>query len=118
MQLDSVQIGAEDLDAACAAYALLFGAHPLDVGNRARRFQLSRGAIEIEPGEAGVHSIRFTTAHGDDVAQWPTTRAAYYGLHVRIEPAPQVSGPFVPRPDAPEAIDHVVVQSPDLDRAI
>src|SRR5262249_3427923 len=60
----------------------------------------------------------FAPVAGDPPPAWPTTREGYNGLQVRIEPTPTLSQPFIARTDAPDAIDHVVVQCPDLERAI
>jgi catechol 2,3-dioxygenase-like lactoylglutathione lyase family enzyme len=100
VELDSVQIGAPDP----AAYALLLGVEAVRLDGDVQRFQLERGAVEIEPGEPGLHSIRFTGA---------PVGAAFHGLPVLISR---------PRAGASTttgvAIDHVVVQTADAERAI
>jgi len=104
VELDSVQIGAPDP----AAYALLLGVEAVRLDGGGHRFQLERGAVEIGPGEPGLHSIRFT---GDPVDGW--TGAAFHGLRVLTSPPRAgASGP----PGV--AIDHVVVQTTDAERAI
>jgi len=107
VELDSVQIGAADVDAASAAYALLLGFAPARLDGGVRRFQLARGAVELEPGEAGIRSVRFV---GEGPADWP---AAFNGLAVRLGTRPDV-----PPPPDDVAIDHIVVQTTDADRAI
>jgi len=102
-----VQIGASDLEDATAAYALLLSVEPRR-RDGVRRFQLERGAVEIEPGEPGLHSIRFVGSPG---AGWPES---FDGLRVVTAPAMEAVG----APDAGIAIDHVVVQTPDPERAI
>jgi len=107
MELDSVQIGTADVEQATAAYTLLLGVEPLRLAGDVRRFQLGRGAVELQPAEPGVRSIRFS---GERPADWPD---AFHGLAVelaaRAEPPPAAETP---------AIDHVVVHTADADRAI
>jgi catechol 2,3-dioxygenase-like lactoylglutathione lyase family enzyme len=108
MELDSAQIGADDVAAAARDYGLLLGVEPVARG-AALRFQLGRGAVEIEPGAPGLDAIRFT-------AGTPLPPAAFHGIEVRVE-AP--AGPSPPAVAAPVlAIDHIVVQTPDAERAI
>src|SRR5262249_23315428 len=79
------------------------------------RFAFERGAIELIPAEPGVRSLRFTREASDET--WPSGSEAYNGIPVLLDgeaDAPVLS----PSPDIPHAIDHVVVQSPDLDRAV
>ena len=102
-----MQIGAADVDAAAAAYALLLGFPPARLDGGVRRFQLARGAVELEAGEPGIRSVRFT---GEPAADWPDD---FHGLVVR-----HGTRPDVPAPSTDVAIDHVVVQTPDADRAI
>jgi catechol 2,3-dioxygenase-like lactoylglutathione lyase family enzyme len=115
VRLDSVQIGVADIEEASAAYALLLGVESIRLPENRRRLQLARGAVELEAGEPGVHSIRFVTEAADE--RPPAPAGGYNGLRVLA------SDPFeVPPPaalaDAAEAIDHVVVRTPDPDRAI
>jgi catechol 2,3-dioxygenase-like lactoylglutathione lyase family enzyme len=117
LQLDSVQIGVADLDGAARAYALLLGVAPIDFPHGVRRFQLGRGAVELEAGDPGVHSIRFICAPGVRTTRWPTGREAYYGLAVVVEEAEPAASSSFPI-DAADAIDHVVVRTPNPDRAI
>ena len=104
MELDSVQIGAPDL----AAYALLLGIDAIRLDGDVQRFQLERGAVEIEPGEPGLRSIRFT---GSPVDGWIC--ASFHGLPVLT--SPPCAGAST---TASAAIDHVVVQTVDVERAI
>ena len=106
MELDSVQIGAADVETAAAAYRLLLGLDSALLGG-VHRFQLAHGAIEIELGEPGVRSIRFV---GQPPPGWPDS---FHGLTVRAgSPAGVLSG------TDGLAIDHIVVRTPDPDRAI
>ena len=104
MELDSVQIG----DADPAVYALLLGADATPLADGVRRFQLERGAVELGPGEPGLLSIRFAGTTPDG---WGD--ADFHGLRVLTSPA----APATPAA-AGVAIDHVVVQTADAERAI
>src|SRR5436305_30 len=84
MELDSVQIGVADLDEATAAYTLLLGVEPVRLAGEVRRFQLGRGAVELESGEPGVHSIRFV---GERPAGWPDGRQRALGHGGRADAA-------------------------------
>ena len=108
MELDGVRIGARNLADAVAAYTLLLGVEPSRADGDVHRFQLTRGAVEIVAGEPGIQSIGFTGA--PPAGGWPD---AFHGLTVRL------GGPVAAVPRAAEvAIDHVVVETPDADRAI
>jgi catechol 2,3-dioxygenase-like lactoylglutathione lyase family enzyme len=108
MQLDSVQIGADDVEAAVAAYVLLLGIEPTHLPGGVHRFQLAPGAVEIEPGPPGPQAIRFVAAAE------PAPPESYHGLDVRLAPAAS------PTPAAMDglAIDHVVVRTRAPERAI
>ena len=115
MEFDSVQIGAEDVAAGARAYELLLGVSPIRRANGTVRFQLRRGAVEIEAGDPSLHSIRFTVGPHAAQAGWPAD--SFNGLRVYFAAStakPSAAGPA----DAVEAIDHVVINTPDLDRAI
>ena len=113
MQLEGVEIAVADVEADAAAYRVLLGVAPLTGRDGRRRFQLSRGAVELAPG-AGRHAIRFRTDPGDP--PWPADDA-FHGVCVRVaDAAPPVDGDR--EADAVETIDHVVVRTPDADRAI
>src|SRR5512132_222471 len=96
MRLDGVRIETGDPEAESARYATLLGVEPCVLASGARRFQLVRGA----PQDA-----------------WPAEPAGYHGLAVSVEVAPAVTE-SARRPDAVEAIDHVVVFTPSPTRAI
>ena len=119
MLLDSVQIGANgDLADAVATYTKLLGVAPVVLATGAQRFQLRRGAIELERGELGVHSLCFVGGK-DECAAWPTDVDGFHGLDIRV--APQLPLPRdegATTTEAMRAIDHVVINTPDLDRAI
>ena len=107
MELDGVQIGVADADEAVAAYTFLLGVEAARLAGGVRRFQLGCGAVELESGEPGLRSIRFV---GERPAVWPDD---FHGLTVSLGTRPEL-------PSAAEtvAIDHVVVRTPDADRAI
>jgi len=84
VELDSVQIGAADVETAAAAYRLLLGLAPAPLDGGGRRFQLARGAIEIEAGEPGVRSIRFV---GESRPGWPES---FHWLPVHVGSRPDV----------------------------
>jgi hypothetical protein len=116
MRLDAVRIGAPDLEAGTAAYHLLLGVAPAPLADGARRFQLARGAVEIVPDEPGVRAVRLVPEAGD--AAWPAAPDGLHGLDVLYGAAVPDTARGVAAPDAAEAIDHVVVRTPDAERAI
>src|SRR5207247_1060758 len=91
MELDSVQIGVADLDEATAAYTLLLGVEPVRLAGEVRRFQLGRGAVELEfapsdpPRAAGDGPDRF---YGGSyrVADLETRRERLLGAGVDVSP--------------------------------
>lgn len=127
-RFDSVQAGAADAEGAAREYALLLGLEPIRLHSGAWRFQLPRGAVEIEAGPAGLRSLRFAVAAGA-TRPWPGD-ADLHGLEVRTTPVVAADATeegrvpaggvhdTAPSPDCPHAIDHVVVRSTDLGRAI
>ncbi|MBI4518250.1 MAG: VOC family protein [Deltaproteobacteria bacterium] len=115
MQFDSVQIGVPELTVAARDYALLLGVTPEPAGSETRRFQLGHGAVELELGEPATRSLCFV---GGPETSWPSGRESFHGLDVRVEPAIGVPPPRTCAAAGVEAIDHLVIHSPDLDRAI
>jgi catechol 2,3-dioxygenase-like lactoylglutathione lyase family enzyme len=114
MRLDSVQLSVADVAEATRAYTLLLGVEPLARPCGVQRFQLAPGAVEIEPGDRGLRAVRFVAEPGE-MADWPPPELLE-GLHAEL-----VADPGVPRPirlPAVQAIDHVVVRTPDPDRAV
>jgi catechol 2,3-dioxygenase-like lactoylglutathione lyase family enzyme len=112
MKLDSVQIGSVDLEHDVSAYEVLLGVPAVQHVDGARRFQLHRGAVELEVGSSGLSSLRFAS----DGAGSAATTETINGLRIRFD-AP-VASPSVAAPAAVDGIDHVVIHSPDLERAI
>ena len=114
MEFDSVQIGVDDVAAAMRAYEILLGVLPVRTADGAVRFQLQRGAVEIEAAGSGLRSMRFTA--GPEIDRMALPADAFSGLRVHIAAAAPPRSIAVPT-DV-EAIDHVVINTPDLDRAI
>jgi catechol 2,3-dioxygenase-like lactoylglutathione lyase family enzyme len=115
MRLDGVRIGAPDPSDAAARYATLLGVDPTDAGDGRRRFQLERGAVEIEPGDSGLHAVCFSPEGADE--RWPDDRDAYHGVDVAIVP-PRAAVAPARAADAAVAIDHVVIFTASPERAI
>lgn len=112
MRLDGIELGVGDLAEAIAAYTVLLGAPPVARPGRAPRFQLERSAVELAAGRPGTHALCFVAERADERAP----EGMLHGLALRLEPE---DVEVAPAPAAPvTAIDHVVVQSPDPDRAI
>lgn len=114
MRFDSLQIGAVDLEAGVRDYALLLGQAGERRGER-HRFAFARGAVEIVPGAGGLRSLAFCAEAGDE--PWPADAAAFHGVPVIVVP-PSAGAAGAVAPAVPDGIDHVVIQSPDLDRAV
>jgi catechol 2,3-dioxygenase-like lactoylglutathione lyase family enzyme len=113
MQLDSVQIGVANLASATVAYELLLATPARALPGGGCRFQLARGAVELESGEPGLHGVAFVAA-ADGPARAAEAEACT-GIRVRLDtsaPATLPDAATVP------AIDHVVVHTTDPERAI
>ena len=108
-QLVGVELGVGDLAEARAAYALLLGVPGAPRPDGTHAFALERGSVALAGGRPGRHALRFVA----DAAAVPDVSAL--GLEVRVEPS-ETEAPGGAAPVA--AIDHVVIQSPDPDRAI
>jgi catechol 2,3-dioxygenase-like lactoylglutathione lyase family enzyme len=106
--IDGVRLGVTDLDAAVADYTRLLGVAPAVGPGGARRFQLARGAVEVETGPPGLRHLALRVTGGAGVPP------AVHGVrvHVVAEPAPPAP------PGAVAAIDHVVVHTTAPERAI
>jgi catechol 2,3-dioxygenase-like lactoylglutathione lyase family enzyme len=115
VRFDSVQIGAADFDRGVGDYQVLLG-QPGESHGELHRFALERGAVEIVPGEDGIRALRFCREASGE-APWPEDVAAYHGVPVVVAPPGAAAADAFP-PAVPHAIDHVVIQSPDLDRAV
>ena len=101
MELAGVEIAAPDV----APYELLLGVTPSPLAGGGSRFALERGTVDVVPGEGGLRALRFVgdAPDGD----------GFHGLPVAIGPPVE----SLPRATG-VAIDHVVVRTPDADRAI
>lgn len=108
MLLDSVQVGATDVDGVRDAYATVLGFAATRVADR-WRFQLAPGAIEIVAGADGLASLSFIAA--------PTGSLDIHGIAVH-RVAPHTPLPPADVADAVEAIDHVVIRTANPERAI
>lgn len=115
MIFDSVQIGAPDVESAARELGVVLGRDGRE-RRRGHRFALERGAVEIVRGVPGILSLRFRPEPGE-VASWPAGREAYDGLEVLVDGEVETA-PAAAAADIPHAIDHVVIQSPNLERAI
>lgn len=145
MRFDSVQLGADDPERAVSSYATLLGLAPIRLHSGAWRFQLDRGAVEIDAGPPGLRSLRFGA--GEEVGR-ALAGSDLRGLEVRLTPvvasgdlAVGAAGRFPGRAEEPggaederrsgltvrdtfvaadciHAIDHVVVRSSDLQSAL
>jgi len=101
VELAGVEIAAPEI----GAYELLLGVAAVPLPGGGGRFVLERGTVDVVPGDGGLRAVRFV---GDASAG-----EGFHGLPVTVGP-----------PDAAAAratgiaIDHVVVRTPDADRAI
>jgi len=135
MRLLGVVIGAGDLDAARARYATLLATTPRPLDGGGWRFRLGPGEVDVVAAAPGLRAVRFAVEGGE------APPADFHGIAVRIEataeldagasrdsnrdtgaagasPDPQGVGAAV-TPSAPGlAIDHVVVFTPNPERAI
>lgn len=126
VELAAVQIGAEDLDRAADDYLRLLGIEPVRTTAGGWRFQLQRGAVELEAAEPGskrgLRALSFALAppQAGQAIDWPSDPRNFHGLEVRLtlEVDPPVRIASDPSGASPFAIDHVVINTPDLDRAI
>jgi len=111
VNLDSVEIGVDDLDEAESTYTRLLGVSALRQDDQRRRFEFGRGAIELTPDGGGLRTLRFVT---DVPCVTPET---FHGLRVEVT-MPRATTERFPQRGGVVGIDHVVIHSPDLDRAM
>lgn len=107
MELRGARIGAADLSAAIRAYRRLLDVPAVTLDGGGVRFLLGRGLIEVVPGPADLRALCVADAE----APGP---AAVHGVALASDPA--YAGP--PAGPAAVAIDHIVVQTADPERAI
>ncbi len=123
--LDHIALAITGPATAAEAYAVLLGARP----GGGRRFQLANMALQITPGAAEPEfSLGFAV---DDLAGTRRmlerrglpedgaglSRAATHGVGVSLV-AHHAPAPPAARPDAPHALDHVVIHTPNPERAV
>jgi len=114
MRLESVQLGVADLAAARAEYATLLGVPPAELADGVVRFALRRGAVDLVPDAGGGRAVTFVAEPKDP----PLRRNAFHGLDVRFVRTAALEAPERVPSGAVDSIDHVVVQTPDAERAI
>ncbi|HLZ82833.1 MAG TPA: VOC family protein [Caulobacteraceae bacterium] len=125
--LDHIGLAIADPEAATRAYEALMGATAAP--GAPRRLQLANMALEISEGAAApVFSLGFAV---DDLAETARvlerrgiasqdarlSAGATHGVAIALasrRPEPPPPG----RPDAPHALDHVVIHTPDPERAV
>jgi len=118
VEFDSVQIGVPDLDRGSMSYERLLRVRPLVLPSGARRFQLRRGAVELESGTPGVHSVRFVVRASDDPGRARVGVRSIHGLRAHFDAAGAAAAPGARESDGVDGIDHIVVHSSNLERAI
>lgn len=127
VRFDAVRVRTRDLERAAQRYALLLGTGPEHAGADRVRFALARGAVEIVPGEPGAQGLRLTAggAAENEGALAAARAARFGGIDVTIDASPSgVTGKAPPLESATPtaggvlAIDHVVINTPDPERAI
>jgi catechol 2,3-dioxygenase-like lactoylglutathione lyase family enzyme len=107
MQLAGVQIGAEDVAGTIATYAMLLEVTASPRARGGARFTLERGTVDVVAGAPGLQAVRFVVA--SDEAPPPSA----HGVTLVTDAEPS-AGPAAPA----AAIDHVVVNTTDPERAI
>ena len=139
LRFEGVQIRAADLEPGVRQYQALLGIEPVRLHSGAWRFQLDRGAVELVSDLPEERALRFSRPgelppgidfHGIDVRATPVVGPADVAASASAEArglAPDGThagaGPrgvrdVIVADDAVYAIDHVVVRSTDLERAI
>jgi len=125
--LDHVGLRLADPAAGAAAYQMLLGAAPV-VGDT-HRFQLANMALEIAHGDgdpvftlglaAGdlAETRRMLDRRGLPAAGAVISAAATHGVAIAVVAARPPTPPAA-RADAPHALDHVVIHTPNPDRAV
>jgi len=123
VRFEAVRIRTDDLTRTAQRYALLLGCAPEHADAAVVRFALVPGGIEIMPGTPGVQGLRLSSvnAGGAGAALEAARRSRFGGIDVVVDPfssdaraldtATPTAGGFL-------AIDHVVVNTPDCERAI
>jgi catechol 2,3-dioxygenase-like lactoylglutathione lyase family enzyme len=133
VRFDAVRVRTDDLARAARRYASLLGAEPERVSADVVRFALARGVVELVPGAPGAQALRLTAtgaggANGERALD--EARAARFGgIEVLVDPpragalaagSREVTALDTATPTAGGflAIDHLVINTPDPERAI
>jgi catechol 2,3-dioxygenase-like lactoylglutathione lyase family enzyme len=125
--LDHIGLAVADPDAAVAAYQALLGVKPAP--GASRRFQLANMALEI--GAGGAHATFSLGFAADNLAETRRlldrrgvpaegaglSRTATHGVDITLA-AHRPPTPPPARADAPHALDHVVIHTPNIERAV
>src|SRR5262245_60313975 len=112
MRLLGVRIETPDVAAAVERYATLLGVAPATCADGSRRFVLERGVVELAEGAAGQATSLFARERaGDAFASDPAAHGVAFRVDDDVPAAPPSTGLV-------EAIDHVVIFTPDPPRAI
>ena len=129
--LDHIALAVGDPEVAAEAYARLLGAQP--AAGAGFRFQLANMALTIGPGGAEpVFGLGFAADDLDETRRMlerrgvpgegagggaGLSRLATHGVAMALV-ARRLDPPPPSRPDAPHALDHVVVHTPNPERAV
>jgi catechol 2,3-dioxygenase-like lactoylglutathione lyase family enzyme len=123
--LDHIGLAVADPEVAARAYEVLLGAAP----GSGLRFQLANAALQITAGGGEpVFGLGFAV---DDLAETARvlqrrgvasqdarlSTAATHGVAITLAPGCSPPPPTA-RPDAPHALDHVVIHTPNPERAV
>lgn len=112
MELDSVQIGVDELEPAALAYEALLGFPGIGCDGVVR-FQMQRGAVELQAHDPGVRLLRFSS---DKVQQ--LQKQSLFGVAIEVEPRHHAPEPLPDNSEAALAIDHIVIRTGSPERAI
>ena len=125
--LDHIGLAVDDPDACALAYEILLGAPP--TRGATRRFQLANMALEIGPGGGDPvfglglaaadlsETRRMLERRGVSADGSILSRSATHGVAIALV-ATRPPAPPLARPDAPHALDHVVIHTPNPERAV
>jgi catechol 2,3-dioxygenase-like lactoylglutathione lyase family enzyme len=112
MRLTGVVIGASDLDAARERYGALLATTPRPLDGGGWRFALAPGAVDLVAGTPGLQAVRFAVEPGT------AAPADFHGIDVRLEAGTHAEAAVDHGLGQGLGIDHVVVFTPEPERAI
>ncbi len=118
MEFDCVQIGVADVTGGARLYERLLRTTAVAQTSGVVRFQLGRGAVELTAGEPGIRAVGFVPSAAPADSNWSPGSTELNGLRVQFRNAPAHRVSATDRPGEVLGIDHVVVHSPNLDRAV